>query len=332
MTTPLPAAGPEPSPIEAASAAYEHTRRHLFPFHFERWLALGLVTFLDQCGRGGISGSVPGGGGPGPGWPAGSGTGSGSGTAENPFGAIGAWMGEHVALVVLLAALAIALIVGFMALVIWINSRATFVYIDNVAGGRFEVARPWRAHAEHARSYFAWRFGLALGLMVAVMGLIGLILAAVLTLSQDGYQMAVALVVLVPWVILLIVAAALLSVALRDFAAPIQMAAGVSCGDALRRTRDLVRAYPLAFFLYVVLKVVFGIAQGIVILVSACVTCCCILIPVVTQTFLQPLFYFERAWPLYLLRQMGYDLVTAVAPATVPAPATPLPQPTGGPA
>lgn len=322
MTT-TPVAAPEPSPLAAAAEAYQHTRRHLFPFKFERWLALGLVAFLDQCGRGGISGSIPGGG-PGPGLP----TGNGSGSGDGGFGELGAWMGEHVALVVGLAALAIALIVAFMALVLWINSRATFVYVENVATGGTEIARPWRAHAERARSYFAWRFGLALGLMVAVLSLVGLGIAAVLTLADHGYQLVVALLVLVPLLLLLIVAAALLSVALRDFAAPIQMAAGVGCGAALRLVADLVRAHPLAFFLYVVLKVVFGIAQGMVLLVAACFTCCCILIPVVTQTFLQPLFFFERAWSLYLLRQMGYDLVTGPAASAPMAPA-PL-QPTGG--
>ena len=312
MTT-TPLAAPEPSPLEAATGAYEHTRRLLFPFHFERWLALGLVAFLDQCGRGGIGGSVPGGGGgPGPGLPGG--TGNGSGSAAGPFGELGAWMGQHVALVASLAAVAITVIIALMALVLWINSRATFVYIENVATGSTDIARPWRAHAERARSYFAWRFALGLGVMVAVLSLIGLGIAAVLTLAGDGYRLVIALVVLVPLLLAVIVAAALLSVGLRDFAAPIQMAAGVGCGDALRRLGGLVRRHPLAFFLYVVLKVVFGIAQGMATLVAACLTCCCILIPVVTQTFLQPLFFFERAWPLYLLRQMGYDLLTAPAP------------------
>jgi len=323
MTT-APVAAREPSPVDAAGEAYEHTRRHLFPFKLERWLALGLVAFLDQCGRGGISGSIPGGGGRGPVIP----TGNASGNGESGFGEIGAWMGAHVALVVGLAALAITLIVAFMALVLWINSRATFVYVENVATGGTEIARPWRAHAERARSYFAWRFGLALGLMVTVLSVVGLGIAAVFTLRDEGYKLVVALLVLAPLLLLLIVAAALLSVALRDFAAPIQMAAGVGCTAALRLVADLVRAHPLAFFLYVVLKVVFGIAQGIVLLAAACVTCCCILIPVVTQTFLQPLFYFERAWPLYLLRQMGYDLVTGPA-ASVPTLPAPLP-PTGG--
>lgn len=325
MTT-TPVAAREPSPVDAAGEAYEHTRRLLFPFKFERWLALGLIAFLDQCGRGsmGIGPNVnvvnpfPTGGS------------SGSGDAAEGLGEIGAWMGAHVALVVGLAALAIALIVAFTALVLWINSRATFVYIENVATGGAEIARPWRAHADRARSYFGWRFGLALGLMVAMLFLVGLGVAAVLTLADHGYQLVVALLVLVPLLLLMIVAAALLSVALRDFAAPIQMAAGVGCTAALRLVAGLVRAHPLAFFLYLVLKVVFGIAQGVVLLVAACFTCCCILIPVVTQTFLQPVFFFERAWPLYLLRQMGYDVVTgpAAAPPTLPAPL----QPTGGPA
>ncbi len=319
MTT-TPVVAREPSPLDAASGAYEHTRRLLFPFNFERWLALGLVAFLDQCGRGGIGGSVPGGGGPGPGF---GGGGNGPSGAGNPLGEIGVWMGQHIALVAGLAAVVIALVIAFMALVLWINSRATFVYIENVATGGTEIARPWRAHAERARSYFAWRFALALGVMVIAMALIGLLIAAVVTVAGDGYRLVAALVVLVPLLLAVFVAAALLSVGLRDFAAPIQMAAGVDCGAALRLLGGLVRRHPLAFFLYVVLKIALGLAQGTVLIFAACLTCCCILIPVVTQTFLQPLFFFERAWPLYLLRQMGYDLLAAPAPPLEPRAADP---------
>jgi hypothetical protein len=80
----------------------------------------------------------------------------------------------------------------------------------------------------------------------------------------------------------------------------------------------------MAFFLYIVLKIVFGVVQGMLLMTAACFTCCLILIPVVTQTFLQPIFFFERAWPLYLLRQMGYDLLGAAATAP---PAGPAPSP-----
>lgn len=323
MTTPpVPAA--EPSPVDAATAAYEHTRRHLFPFRFDRWLALGLIAFLDQCGRGsGGIGNVrvanP--------FPAGGSSGTVNG--DGGLGEVGAWIGAHVGLVVGLAALGLTLIVAFTALVLWINSRATFVYIENVANGTHEIARPWRAHADRARSYFAWNFGVALGFMIVLISLLGVGAAVVLTMPREGWRIVAALLVLLPLVVLLIVAVSLVSVALRDFAAPIQLARGIDCGHALRVVWSLVQAHPLAFFLYVVLKVVFGIAQGIVVLVAACFTCCCILIPVVTQTFLQPLFFFERAWPLYLLRQMGYDLVSGAAAAAppVPAPLPPSPAP-----
>ena len=51
---------------------------------------------------------------------------------------------------------------------VWIGSRATFVYIDDVATGRAELSRPWRVHAEKAQSYFAWRFGLAAALLASL--------------------------------------------------------------------------------------------------------------------------------------------------------------------
>jgi hypothetical protein len=47
-----------------------------------------------------------------------------------------------------------------------------------------------------------------------------------------------------------------------------------------------------------------------------CLTCGCGLLPVVAQTLLQPVFYFERAWSLLLLQQFGYGLV----PLSVPPP------------
>jgi hypothetical protein len=111
------------------------------------------------------------------------------------------------------------------------------------------------------------------------------------------------------------VTASLASLALRDFVAPLQVQAGVAARDAVRLLLALVRAHPGVFVVYVLLKIVFSIVAGIALMIGACLTCCCVLLPVVMQTALQPLFYFERAWSLFLLRQLGYDLVTASAPA-----------------
>jgi hypothetical protein len=295
----------EPSPIEAAREAVEHTRRLLFPFRFERWLTLGFVAFLDQCGRGGVGGTLPGG-------PTGGGLPS-PGTGSGGLSDLGSWFNAHLGVIVAFATGALVVIVAVVALMLWIGSRATFVYIDDVATGRAEVSRPWSAHAERANSYFAWRFGLAAAFLGAIAVMVAVAVGAALLIARGGVAGAglgaVVLIVIIPVFFLLLLAGGLSAMALRDFVAPLQMFTGTSCGPAVRILLDLVRAHPVPFLLYVLLKVVFEVAQGVRLVFAACLTLCCILLPVVTQTALQPLFFFERAWSLYLLRQMGYDLV-----------------------
>ena len=231
---------------------------------------------------------------------------------------------------------ALTLILALTALVLWINSRGIFVYLENVATGRSEVARPWREHAELAGSLFAWRFGLAAATLVSflTLGLLGVLLVYSVQKGgiESGVGLAVALLLLLPGFLLLLVVAALLSLALRDFVAPLQLARKVSCGEALREFGVVLKANLFVFILYVVLKVAFHVGLAVVWMFAGCLTCCIGLLPVVGQTLLQPAFYFERAWSLYLLRQLGYDLIRtgppdggAAAPPQEPAPPPALP-------
>jgi hypothetical protein len=301
------------SAIDAAGDALRHTRRQLFPFRFERWLALGFAAFLDQCGRtqAGFSTGFP--GGP-------SGHEGGEHDPAQVFSQAAAWLGEHVMLVMAIAAVALVVILCFTALVLWINSRGVFMYLDCVATGRAEVSRPWREHAAKADSYFAWSFGLTLGALTG--GIVLLVTAALVVFrvvrgqGGMGASLVVALVVLGGLLLIFVLAFALASLALRDFVAPIQMHTGVSCTTAIGLVLGLLRLYPGAFIVYLLLKIVFAMVLAVVVTVAACVTCCCALIPVITQTLLQPAFYFERAWSLFLLRPMGYDLVSAPAGVT----------------
>ena len=292
-----------PSPIDAAREAFEHTRRHLFPAQANRWFALGFVAFLDQCGRSGI------GGGPSPGgWNGGRG-GNGPDWSE-----ITAWIASHVGLIVIVAAMALTLVVALTALVLWVNTRGVFMYADNVATGRADIGRPWREHAEKAGSLFAWRFALAIGTLVGVLVLLLLGAIAVVPIVKGGGVGAAAVVALIGLafaLVFLVVASALVSTALRDFVAPLQMEAGRTCGDAARVFLGLLRGHPGCFALYVLLKIAFQAAAGLVAVLACCICCCAVLTPVVSQTVLQPLFYFERAWSLHLLRQLGHDVTAS---------------------
>jgi hypothetical protein len=199
-----------------------------------------------------------------------------------------------------------------LALVLWLNSRGSFAYADLVATGASDLGPPWRAYRAEAHSYFLVRFGLV---AATAGGLIGLALAlAAAALGLAGLRRPQPANLLIGFGVLLLmlvfaVLMSVLSVLLRDFVVPLQMEARTPCWAAVRVLQGLVVAHPGAFVLYVVLKVAFTLVLAAAMLLLCCGTCALGLLPVVGQTLLQPAYYFERAWSLFLLRQMGHDVV-----------------------
>lgn len=305
------------SVIDAAQQAVELTRNRLFPFRLDRWLPLGFVTFLDRCGRegggGGTNFNVPGGGG----------NGDAAGVGGVDFSGAREWVAAHLAVILAAGAILLVFIVGFVALILWINSRGVFMYLDNVATGRFDVVRPWKEHAQPAWSYFAWSFGLSMaGLFGAILLLLPIGLSVVELFSTGARVGPIATILAtVLLFIAFVIALSLFSILLRDFAAPLQLALGVPCGAALGVAWQLVKGNIGQFIVYVALKIVFAIAAAILTFVSGCLTCCLGFLPVIHHTLLQPVYYFERAWSLALLDQAGFD----VFPAAPPPPGAPLP-------
>ncbi len=296
---------PEVSVLSAADKAVQETVRQLLPPRFEKWLVLGFVAFLEQCGRSGTGCNVPNFGG-------GGGDGGAKGAEE-----FLAFMADHVFLVAGIAAAVLTLIIAIMAVALWLQSRGTFMYLDNVATGRFDVARPWREHAVHAGSYFAWVFGLGMGALVLLLVFLVPIGWSILALAKGGPRPVPLVVVSLSVFVLLVLltAASLLSIALRNFVAPLQWYRNLSCGAALRLFFRLLAQDPLVFLLFLLGKLVVAIIAGVVGFAVGCVTCCMGFLPVVQQTLLQPLLYFDRRWSLEILDQLGFG----------PPPAAPSP-------
>jgi hypothetical protein len=318
------------SAIEAAQQAIELVGRRLFPFRLERWLPLGFVAFLDSCGRGGAGIQFPGGGGGGGGGGDAGGVGAGGAGAEMERARD--WLLEHLVVIVAIAVVGLLLVLTVMAIVLWINSRGVFMYVDNVATGRFDVKRPWREHAERAWSYFQWSFGLALATFAGVLLLLVPLGFLIWVLIRDGASCAPigGVIAVVLLIIAFALAMGLVGVLLRDFAAPLQIALDVPAGQALGIAWGLVKAHPLTFLAYLVLKILFAIVTAFTAIAAGCLTCCIGFLPVISHTILQPLLYFERAWSLFILRQAGYDLFPAPPPLPPGPPAPPpdwAPQP-----
>ncbi len=307
------------SPFDAAREAFEHTRRQLFPIRIERWLALGLLAFLDQCGRSFRSGGPVGrGGGHRPVWP------SVGLPGDHPEILDGLqrwteWLSAHAALVTL-GVLAGVVVIGVLAaVVLWFNARGVFMYLDDVATGRADVGRPWSQHAQAASSYFGWSLGITLAGLFLVLFASALVAAGLLALVSGrphagvGWVSAAAIVPVLGLLLVGLFLLALAALALRDFVAPLQAATGLPCGRAARLLEGLVLEHPGAFVLYLVLKLLVHVVTGIVIAIGGCLTCCLGFLPIVMQVVFQPLFYFERALSLFLLRQMGYDVAARLA-------------------
>jgi hypothetical protein len=320
-----PPARPNLSVIEAAQQAIELVKRRLFPIRLERWLALGFVALLDQCGRGGIGG-FPGGGGGSGGGSGGSGASRGGGAADELAQARD-WIFEHLALIIGVGVALLVFVVALMALVTFLRSRGVFMYLDDVATGRADIVRPWREHADKAWSFFAWSFGASLITLVAALALAVPMVWLAISMIRSGPSCAPigGIVIVILLFFALAIAYGLFSLLLRDFAAPLQLALGVPSGQALHVAWGLVTANPVPFLAYLALKLVFGIVAGIAAVLAGCFTCCLGFLPVISQTILQPLHYFERSWSLFLLRQAGDDLFPAAPPGGEPA----LPPPPG---
>ena len=301
----------EISPFSALSDAVDHTRRKLFPFSFGGWITLAFVSLLESC---------PSGGGGGGGkldlqdkYPLGT-------LSDDPIALIQmffGWVAEHIAVVVA----AVLLIMVLSVVVVWIRSRAVFVYMDDVVTGRFELVRPWQRNGEHADSYFLLCLVIQGAAFILVVLALGLSILGLIWASNHEFALGVVLLGAIP--LFFITFAAILfgifvSMALRDFVAPLQVIRNLPAFEAGRLFLDMFFARPWAWLGYAIVKAVVWICVQIVIFILSCLTCCIGALPLINEFFFQPIYFTERAWSLRFLSQFGEDIFGALEPPSPP--------------
>jgi hypothetical protein len=299
---------PDASVVKAAESALQETQRRLFPIQGHRWLALGFIAFLDQCGQGvgSFNFHSPGG------QTSGGGLEEQGEAIKNGLERASAYLSSHIALVMAGVALFLVFLLALWALLFWLRSRGTFMYIDNVATGRSDVRRPWQEHAGRADSYFAWLFGVQVAQLALLLLLLVPLIWGIGSLFRRGFSAGplVAIAAAVFLLLVTVIGVGCFCALLRDFVAPLQWYTSLSCGRALRMFWGILAAHPWTFAVYLLLKLVYTIAVWIVGMIVYCLLCCglltcCGLLPTL-QIVLQPVFYFERRWSLELLHQLGY--------------------------
>jgi hypothetical protein len=296
-----------PSALDALGEAISHMRAKLFPFSFAGWVTLGLVSLLESCG--------PGGGGGGGVKDRMNGPGSLEDTAEVVQAGL-AWIAAH--MVVFVGGLMVAMVLSLLFL--WLRSRAIFVYIDDVASGRFDLVRPWGEHGAHADSFFVLNLvvqGVVFILIVLVVGLGGFFILWARANDWAGGAILMAALPVAFILLLAVLAAVVLNMALRDFVAPLQLTRNLGAREASGLFLSMFAANPGLLIGYALLKFVLSIALAIMMAFVCVLTCCIGVFPLIHQTVFQPIYYAERAWPLRLLAQMGEDVFTKLAPPSI---------------
>jgi hypothetical protein len=296
-----------PSVIDALGEAISHTRQKLFPFTFSGWITLGFVSLLESCGSGSGTGGIQNRLGNSAGGP---------GSMSDPirfFEGIYGWIAGHMLLFV--GALMFIMVVSLVLM--WLRARTIFVYIDDVATGRFDLARPWDQHGAMADSFFGLSLVVQGAAFIVLVLIVGLGTLFVVWARAQDWAAGVILMAVVPIAfifVLCLLAAATMDMALRDFIAPIQIAHGLGAREAGSLFLSMLTGNLGLMIGYVVLKFLVGIVVGLVLFVGMCLTCCLGALPVVNQTLFQPIYYAERAWSLKLLAQMGVDVAGTLLP------------------
>jgi hypothetical protein len=285
------------SVVSAAGAAWDRMATVCFrPFDIGKWFVLGFCAWLAHLGEGGAHVNVP--------MP-----GDQSGDLSDAFEAASDWVQDHAALVISLAVLVLLamIVIGFV--LTWLQSRGKFMFLDGVVRNRGAVVEPWHAFRELGNSLFWFRVVLGLIGLVAfvVIAAVGILIALADILAERFGGAAIAGIA-IGGVLLLAYAIAfgIIGALLEDFVVPVMYRRGVRTVDAWGVfRREVLPGNGSALVRFYLLKVLLGIAIGVVALLATCCTCCLAALPYLGTVILLPLFVFGRSYSLGFLEQCG---------------------------
>lgn len=223
--------------VAALDDAFEATKALLAPVDARQWLALAVVVFF--LGNGGASGSSATAGG------------SAGTSADAPITAFGTDAPLAVAevLPVVLAAVAVAVVVGLLYALV--GSVMEFVFVESLRRRRVRVRQYADQHLERALRLFGFR--VALGLTVAVPA-VGLALATVSFADGEPRLSVGLLAVAVPLVVLLGLAVALVDGFTTDFVVPVMILKNVGVLAGWRRFWPALTGQWRQFGVYVLVR------------------------------------------------------------------------------
>ena len=310
-----------PSVVRPVSPAISRMKRLLFrPFDFSKWLAIGFCSWL--AGLGGSTG----------------GNFNFNRTHQQLPRDIGhelirlkIYLLDHLAWVIPVAALVLALLLALVLLLLWLGSRGAFMFLHCVVQDRGEVAASWKKYRREGNSLLLFRLILAgCGLILILFSLalfIFFVLGGIGWLFTSGHPPKMSPgtvtafvsgvgVFLLVWLVMLIV-----MIFTNQFVVPIMFLRRCTCTEAWGEFLGLLRDHPWNFVRYLLFQIVIALVLGLIVLTAILCTCCVagilMLLPVLGAVLLLPITVFWRNYSLLYLSQFGpeYELLREEPPA-----------------
>ncbi len=319
--------------------ALDRTKLILFnPFSFGKWFVIGFGAWLAQLGEGGFGFNYTGGS-------------SSPGPATGPsFGSLVTdainWIHDHLAVVIVLTLLAVCIGFVIYVLLLWLNSRGKFIFLDNLALNRAAIAEPWNKYATLGNNLMWFRMGfqlIAFNLFLAI-GILGFLLMLhdlrAAWPDLDAFQIGTGTILAI--VIVGVLSLALTAVwwfcgmCINDFVVPLMYVRGTKAWPACKEfMATMMRGNFWRFVLYGLLKLAMAMGSGIALAMLGCATCCIGLIlmaiPYIGTVATLPVPLFFRCYALHFFEQFGEnfrifkDVPRGGFEVILEAPPTPLP-------
>jgi hypothetical protein len=274
--------------------AWARTNARLFStFDFKRWLSLGFVAWLAAfLTGGGGSLNLP--------W-----WGNSSGSQANPQ----EWLGSLDPGPVILLVCSGLLVVGLILIaMMWIGSRAQFMFLDNVLRDRDEVRAPWREFGARGHRFFVfYTWAASIPVVLALLVVFAALLVfwpELISFTWPGWPRVM------PWLAVLLVLSLLSlvwSVAMllyRDFGVPILYASDCTAGEAFSQVWAIARAKPGDCALYLLVRIGLALVFGLLANAVVLLTCCVGGLPYLYSVLTLPLAVFRQSFVLDCLAQL----------------------------
>jgi hypothetical protein len=288
--------------IDPLSRGFSRMKKALFhPFDLQKWLIVGFTAFLaglTDCGGGGRTG-----------W-------SKGGKVEPETilyfpQTAWQWLLDH-PLWAAVIAFGVFLVFVFLVLISWLSARGKFMFLDNIAHNRAQVAAPWKEYGTEGNSLFLFTFLLGLCVIAVIISYLTYCFVSLQTIYESGRNIRALI-----WPAIfgglgffaIMIAGGFINLLLRDFVVPIIYRDRISASKAVEKFLPLLLSRFLNFMGYGLFLLCVSLMIVIGIIIAALATCCIgfifLVIPYINSVILLPVSYTMRAFGVEFLEQFG---------------------------